>query len=158
MKIHQAGALQGNAGLGDQPLQEGQVTPVVAAGITTDGERTCYSGLGDEGHDDPAPVAVGLGIQTSIAEHGAESVGEQQGAASARDFEQGTPVVSPARPVLGKVAALAFGVEEREGDLAGRQALLDATDQRVDHRGAPKGAGQLLAERRHLQQQRESSV
>ncbi len=95
MKIHQAGALQGDARLGDQPLQESQVTRPVAAGITTDGERPGYSGLGDERHDDPASLAVGLEIQPSLSQDGPESGRKQKGTPPTREIEQGTPVGRP---------------------------------------------------------------
>ena len=104
----------------------------VAAGITTDGERTGYSGLGDEGHDDPAPVAVGLGIQPSIAEHGPESVGKQQRPATAGEIEQGTPVVSAGGQCWKKSRPSPSGSKSASAISLGDRHSWIAPDQRVD--------------------------
>jgi hypothetical protein len=92
MEIHQPGAFQGDAGLRDEAFQEGQITRAIAAEITTNSQRTCYSGFGDERDDDPSVLAVGLKGEVPIAGVVTEAPRLEDGTALADEVEQGPAV------------------------------------------------------------------
>ncbi len=146
MEIHQPGAFEGDAGLGDQALQQGQITGRVAAGLTANRQRTRYPGLGHQGHDHPAAVLVGLGPQAGGPKQVADPVGKQLGLLERHQLEQRAAVGPAGRPGVGVVVGLAVTVKEGHGDLGGRERLADVPDEGVHHRGPAQGAGELLAE------------
>ena len=147
VKVHEPGALERDARLGHQPFEQPQGRRAEAAGLASNGHGARHPAPGDERRQKPGPAAVGLGCEVALGRERLEPVGHHERPESLDELEQGSAVGSAGRPGVHEVLRVGVPVEQREGDLGGREALPDVAQQQIDDRRAPERPGQLLTER-----------
>ena len=155
MEVHQAGALQRDARLRGQTLQQGQITGGVAARLTAHRHRAGYSGLGDQRDDQPAAPRRRLRRDGALVHQRIEAVGQQQRAAAGGEVEEGAPVGTAAGPLVHRRQLVDVPMIEADGDLGRGEGLADVAQQGIHHRRTAKGARQLLAEHGETAHQRQ---
>jgi hypothetical protein len=92
VEIHQASALQRDAGLGDEAFQEREVGGAVATRLTAGGDRAGYPSPSEERHDQPTSPGVRLRLEAAVLECRAGAVGQHQRASPGGEIQQGPAV------------------------------------------------------------------
>ena len=155
VQIDQPRALQRDAGLADETLEEGEIR---AGRSDPRSPRTAIAPvtlpLAISGANSQLPV--GLGLRRQCLRHGATDRGHRGAPAplgETRARAGPDDSVRVRRPGVQGVLGIHVVMKEGERDLGGREILPHLAQQRIHHRGAPQGTGQLMAERDHPAQQ-----